>query len=163
MAIKECQLGRISLCGADRRQNIHGNSSTLPKQGRTFRYCNVLLIDMAAKMCADVIKYYVAYICMFLHLLIKITIQLKFPIFRYCMISPQNEHCFRLGRNIVSNCFSYVLTCTGTLLNRIITAQWEGMGDVGSARYEPTLLPPCPTIKILSYSNCQRSTHSISK
>ena len=24
--------------------------------------------------------------------------------------------------------------CTGTLLNRIITAQWEGMGDVGSAR-----------------------------
>ena len=24
--------------------------------------------------------------------------------------------------------------------------QWEGMGDVGSARYEPALLPPCPTI-----------------
>ena len=34
-----------------------------------------------------------------------------------------------------------------------IDAQWEGMGDVGSARYEPTLLPPCPTIKVLSYSN----------
>ena len=34
-----------------------------------------------------------------------------------------------------------------------IDAQWEGMGDVGSARYEPTLLPPCPTIRILSYSN----------
>ena len=49
-----------------------------------------------------------------------------------------------------------------TLLNRIITAQWEGMGDVGSARYEPALLPPCPTIRVLSYSNCQRSTHSIS-
>ena len=32
-------------------------------------------------------------------------------------------------------------------------AQWEGMGDVGSARYEPTLLPPCPTIRVLSYSN----------
>ena len=50
-----------------------------------------------------------------------------------------------------------------TLLNTIITAQWEGMGDAGSARYEPALLPPCPTIRILSYSNCQRSTHSISK
>ena len=37
------------------------------------------------------------------------------------------------------------------------------MGDVGSARYEPALLPPCQTIRILSYSNCQRSTHSISQ
>ena len=34
-----------------------------------------------------------------------------------------------------------------------INAQWEGMGDVGLARYEPALLPPCPTIKVLSYSN----------
>ena len=32
-------------------------------------------------------------------------------------------------------------------------AQWEGMGDVGLARYEPALLPPCPTIRVLSYSN----------
>ena len=32
-------------------------------------------------------------------------------------------------------------------------AQWEGMGDVGSARYELALLPPCPTINVLSYSN----------
>ena len=32
-------------------------------------------------------------------------------------------------------------------------AQWEGMGDVGVARYEPALLPPCPTIRVLSYSN----------
>ena len=51
----------------------------------------------------------------------------------------------------------------GHFLNRIITAQWEGMGDVASARYEPALLPPCPTIWVLSYSNCRRSTHSISK
>ena len=50
--------------------------------------------------------------------------------------------------------------CTGTPLNRIITAQWKGMGDVGPARYEPALLPPCPTIRVLSYSNCQRPTHS---
>ena len=34
-----------------------------------------------------------------------------------------------------------------------IDAQWEGMGDVGSARYEPALLPPCPTIRVLSYSS----------
>ena len=41
-----------------------------------------------------------------------------------------------------------------------MTAQCEGMGEVGSARYEPALLPPCPSIRVLSYSNCQRSTHS---
>ena len=34
-----------------------------------------------------------------------------------------------------------------------IDAQWEGMGDVGSARCEPALVPPCPTIRVLSYSN----------
>ena len=34
-----------------------------------------------------------------------------------------------------------------------IDAQWEGMGDVGSARYEPALLPPCPIIRVLSNSN----------
>ena len=34
-----------------------------------------------------------------------------------------------------------------------IDAQWEGMGGVESARYEPALLPPCPTIRVLSYSN----------
>ena len=44
--------------------------------------------------------------------------------------------------------------CTGTLLNRIITAQWEGMGDVGSARYKPALLLSFLAIKVLSYSNC---------
>ena len=42
-------------------------------------------------------------------------------------------------------------------------AQWDGMGDVGAARYEPALLPPCPTISALSYSKCQRSIHSISE
>ena len=53
--------------------------------------------------------------------------------------------------------------CTGTLLNSIITAQRQGMGDVGSARYDPALLPPCLTIRVSSYSNCQRCIHSISK
>ena len=34
-----------------------------------------------------------------------------------------------------------------------IDAQWDGMGDVGSARYEPALFPPCPTIRVLNCSN----------
>ena len=34
-----------------------------------------------------------------------------------------------------------------------IDAQWEGMGDVGLARHEPALLPPCPTIRVLNNSN----------
>ena len=42
---------------------------------------------------------------------------------------------------------------TLTVLVTTIDAQWEGMGDVGSVRYEPALLPPYPTIKVLSYSN----------
>ena len=42
---------------------------------------------------------------------------------------------------------------TLTVLVTTIDAQWEGMGDVGSARYEPALLPPYPTIRVLSYSN----------
>ena len=42
---------------------------------------------------------------------------------------------------------------TLTVLVVTIDAQWEGMRDVGSARYEPALLPPCPTIRVLSYSN----------
>ena len=50
--------------------------------------------------------------------------------------------------------------CTVTLWNRIMTAQCEGMWEVGSARYEPALLPPCPSIRVLCYSNCQRSTHA---
>ena len=50
--------------------------------------------------------------------------------------------------------------CTATLWNRIMTTQCEGMGEVGSARYEPALLPPCPSIRALCYSNYQRSTQS---
>ena len=50
-----------------------------------------------------------------------------------------------------SLCCEYPLTLK--VLVATIDAQWEGMGDVGSARYEPTLLPPCPTIRVLSYSN----------
>ena len=46
-----------------------------------------------------------------------------------------------------------IIFLTPTVLVATIDAQWEGMGDVGSARYEPALLPPCPTIRVLSYSN----------
>ena len=46
------------------------------------------------------------------------------------------------------------LVClTLKVLVTTIDAQWVGMGDVGSARYESALLPPCPTIRVLSYSN----------
>ena len=44
-------------------------------------------------------------------------------------------------------------TLTLTVLVATTDAQWEGMGDVGSARYELALLPSCPTIRVLSYSN----------
>ena len=36
---------------------------------------------------------------------------------------------------------------TLTVLVATIDAQWEGRGDVGSARYEPALLPPMPDHK----------------
>ena len=42
---------------------------------------------------------------------------------------------------------------TLTVLVVTIDARWEGIGDVGSVRYEPALLPPCPTIRVLSCSN----------
>ena len=53
------------------------------------------------------------------------------------------------------NCYNVqsFITLTLTVLVATIDAQWEGMGDVGSARYKPALLPPCPTIRVLSYSN----------
>ena len=67
---------------------------------------------------------------------------------------------YKTLRKINSYSASHDNLCTGTLWSRIMTAQCEGMGEVGSARYEPALLPPCPSIRVLSYSNCQRSTHS---
>ena len=55
------------------------------------------------------------------------------------------QHSAETGKNARS--------LTLKVLVATIDAQWEGMGDVGSARYEPALLPPCPTIRVLSYSN----------
>ena len=58
-------------------------------------------------------------------------------------------------RIILPAVFVFLVFCllTLTVLVATVDAQWEGMGDVGSARYEPALLPPCPTIRVLSYSN----------
>ena len=47
----------------------------------------------------------------------------------------------------MSACLKTAAMITLKVLVMTIDAQWEGMGDVGSARYEPALLPPCPTIK----------------
>ena len=55
------------------------------------------------------------------------------------------------GKNTGMTVIFVLLTLT--VLVATIDAQWEGMGDVGSARYELALLPPCPTIRVLSYSN----------
>ena len=52
---------------------------------------------------------------------------------------------------------------TLTVLVTTIDAQWEGMGDVGSARYEPALLPPCPTIRVLSNSNYSANISNVSR
>ena len=51
---------------------------------------------------------------------------------------------------LIAQCFELLIL---TVLVATIDAQWEGIGDVGLARYEPALLPLCPTIRVLSYSN----------
>ena len=40
------------------------------------------------------------------------------------------------------------------MLVTTIDAQWEGMRDVGSARYELALLPQCPTIRGFKLCTC---------
>ena len=57
------------------------------------------------------------------------------------------QHILVCGWRLTLEVLVTTIDALGTLLNRIITAQWEGMGDVGSARYEPVLPPPCPTIR----------------
>ena len=95
--------------------------------------------------------------------------QLSWPLSWWCLITHHKEWTllqrklspfWSLCRNVNSYSASHDNWCTATLWNRIMTVQCEGMGEVGSARYEPALLPPCLSIRALSYSNCQRSTHS---
>ena len=71
------------------------------------------------------------------------------------------HHTVQLAYYQFADCKWAILTLKVLVVT--IDAQCEGMGDVGSVRYEPVLLPPCPSIRVLSYSNCQRSTHSMSK
>ena len=71
----------------------------------------------------------------------------------YTVIGRESSHGIQTLKIYNSYSASHDNWCTGTLWNRIITAQCEGMVEVGSARYEPALLPPCPTIRVLSYSN----------
>ena len=59
-----------------------------------------------------------------------------------------------LGIAIVNHIVKYRTMYTQHCTKLTLTVpQWEGMGGVGSARYELALLPPCPTIRVLSYSN----------
>ena len=60
-----------------------------------------------------------------------------------------------LNRSIIRQSQDAKLTLK--VLVATIDAQWKGMRDVGSARYEPALLPPCPTIRVLSCSNSKFS------
>ena len=68
-------------------------------------------------------------------------------------------HAALVGNHVVIDGLLMVMasTCSicsvQTLAFREQIKQWEGMGDVGSARYELALLPPGPTIRVLSYSN----------
>ena len=65
-------------------------------------------------------------------------------------------HLLYLTKDLIATCNIWAtLQMQLTLKVQVTTidAQWEGMGDVGLARYEPALLPPCPTIRVLSYSN----------
>ena len=66
------------------------------------------------------------------------------------------------GSNVNSYSASHDNWCTATLWNRIVTAQCEGMGEVGSARYEPALLPPCSSIRALTVTVRDPPNHTSS-
>ena len=58
-----------------------------------------------------------------------------------------------------SGCEKNVAEPVSMLTLKALVMTVDALGrDVGSA-----LLPPCPNISVLSYSDCQRSTHSISE
>ena len=58
---------------------------------------------------------------------------------------------FVLRYTLTLNVLVTTTDALGHFLNSMITEQWEGMGDVGSARGKPALLRPCPTIRLSSY------------
>ena len=80
------------------------------------------------------------------HLFIHWSLWIPMFVCAYCRISEIAEWAIHLMIQMLVSLTLKVLVTT-------IDTQWEGMGDVGSARYKPALLPPCLTIWVLSYSN----------
>ena len=75
-----------------------------------------------------------------------------------CMLASSLAVVYYVKNKVCSKWFQQLMyfffhCLTLKVLVTTIDAQWEGMGDVGSAKYEPALLPPCPTNRVLSYSN----------
>ena len=68
-----------------------------------------------------------------------------------CLFTPVHVCACERKLESVSHMTYDTAWLTLKVLVATIDAQWEGMGDVGSARYEPAILPPCPTIRVLSY------------
>ena len=77
----------------------------------------------------------------------------EFNYFWYTLSSFHSENDLRNSASNEHVVFRRRPVLTLKMLVTTIDAQWEGMGDVGSARYEMALVPPCPTIRVLSYSN----------
>ena len=50
--------------------------------------------------------------------------------------------CSNLAEHSIICVITHKHILTLKVLVATIDAQWEGMGDIGSARYEPALLPP---------------------
>ena len=80
-------------------------------------------------------------------------------LFSFCCFSSNRSSLslvaepYNMNNNTLSETSVANIRLTPKVLVTTIDAQWEGMGDVGLARYEPSLLPPRPTIRVLSYSN----------
>ena len=74
-------------------------------------------------------------------------------IYIYIYMSMFSSNVFRNFCRCVLFKLLSTLFLTLKVLIVTIDAQWEGLGDIGSARYEPALLPPRPTIRVLTYSN----------
>ena len=117
----------------NRDRNHHTSQSSL-----TFSMLNVILLFCSFNPSPSV--QYIAWDCFPLHnSSLETTFQGHYKNTNIlCHLNVQNAEC-----------------CLLTLKVPVTTidAQWKGMGDVGSARYEPALLPPCLTIRVLSYSN----------
>ena len=85
---------------------------------------------------------------------------------KMCSVNYVHQMSLQIQGVVTGNSLSAIAShnnwCTGTQDN--YTTQGADGGCRVNERYESALLHPCPTIiSVLSYSNCHRSTHSISK